>query len=245
MIKRIMEVAQLTFHQQAMRTANWVLPVVLLAAAIHAIYSGVSDWAAFHGTIWTATYFIWFPFVIFAGIVDNEVTSGRALYLHCAQVGRRELILGRYAGGLMFGVLSSWIPQLPLVIYFFARRADSRLIVSLSVLLVSFLCITYICSILLFFSTFTRSWSNSALLFGIQLVLPPLIHLVSPSLVADTAGWTLRSILYGPLHALIITSRGEYPPLKEWAIPAVLTVLFVFAALAVYRRKEIGAASPA
>jgi hypothetical protein len=185
--------------------------------------------------------FILFPLVVAAGIVWDEMESGRALLLHSLQVSRRSFIIGRAVGGLLYCAAGFVLP-LSVMGFYFYLGARTSLQSALLVPFYALLYFSYMISILLFFSTFVRSWGNAAIVVCAQLFCGVALDALAGRL---GGGETLlrfgRLIFQGPFRFILLAAQGMPPPFAE----IICTVLFGFAflglAILFYRRSEIGA----
>lgn len=241
-MKHVLHIARLTARQGADRAWCWFPPGIMLVTLALSVSNRITSLQDFYRTPTVILVFTMFPVIFCAGILWEEVATGRVLILHSLGVSRPAFVLGRTLGAAAFCVAGVAVPHFAVCIYLSTASPDFSWRAGGQVLCFVFFYFVYCASVLVFVSTFVRSWGNSALVMGLQLVAGALLDLFSfrlgefgPSVIRFG-----RLLIMGPLGFVMQSSRSASPDAADLIFVTLLTAAFLLAASSVYGRTEIG-----
>lgn len=239
---RIVVVTLLTVRQCWQRAWCWLAPGILMVAFLFFVRDGKQDLEGFYHSTLAMTALIFAPLTASAGVIADEVASGRALMLHGLSLTRKEFVVGRWLGTCVFSFSTSTLVQILVSFYlaFSGRPPKAR-----DVLAVAFSTLLYLAYVgvqLTLLSVFMRSWGNAALLFGVQSAAATILQFVSQGLGTKAKEFlSLGQYFFaGPLSFVIQSARSSPPLWQETTLVVFLGAVWLAIAIYSYGRLQLG-----
>jgi ABC-type transport system involved in multi-copper enzyme maturation permease subunit len=227
--------------QLAHQTKTWVGPILFACLAAFYVFRNESSLAGFLSSPGSILVLTFYPLVVSAGAVSDDVRTGRVLWLHTFGVGRAEYIIFKILSATLLETLAMSLPILAFFAYLGLTGHGSSWRLLLLVQVSIFVYFLYWSSFLVFLSTFLRSWANSAFAYGLQLVFPFIVvPLISNMSAGAQAIRYFGTVCYGPVFSISRLARGQLYPRTELIVASLALGLFIVGAVYIYSRTAFG-----
>lgn len=240
---QILWMTWVTVRQCANRSFCW-LPLGLLLVGVFLSFSGnVASLGDFYRSRAVLSSILFSPLLVCAGVVADEVTSGRVLILHGLGLSRLQFLAGRVMGSAMFCFMSVLVPHIIVCIYFAAKGLPLEVADAIITPVASLSYFAYLSTLLTFSSVLVRSWGNSALVFGLQTGTGVLFDLVGTQggSAAKAVFRFGRFVFYGPFSFVLETSQSIRPEVQEVIFVVFMGSVLLSGAIFLYGRADLGA----
>jgi ABC-type transport system involved in multi-copper enzyme maturation permease subunit len=228
--------------QLAHQTKTWVGPILFACVAGFYIFRGGASLGAFLLSPGSVLILTFMPLVVSAGVVSDDVRTGRVLWLHTFGAGRTAFIVSKIVAATLLQAISLGIPLLAFFVYLGLTGHGSSWRLHLFVQSSIFLYFLYWSAYLVLLSTFLKSWANSALAYALQLSVPFILVPLSSRMPGLHVANYVVTVFCGPAAAIYMVGRGlAYPP-ADLAVTFVALGLFAVAASYIYRHTAVGEA---
>jgi len=239
-MRSVLAVARVTLTQQCLRKRNWTLLILLLVAFGYEFAHGEASHLVYQNPAVVAILMA-IPLSAAAGIVWDETATGRAMIFHSHGVSRQAFVLGRVLGAIAACWFIVAIPEAVLLGWQLASHS-AQLLTALYVLTGAAIYFAYTAALLALFSTFMRSWNNSAFVVVLQLsfflmVIPLLARYGNPS---GQVFRYARLISLGPIHSMLQSASSQPPMTVDIALSLTLAAVCSSGAILIYARRELG-----
>lgn len=239
---QILWMGWVTVRQCANRNSCWLPFIFLLVGVFLSFFNSLRSLGDFYRSRAFMTSILFAPLLVCAGVVADEVASGRVLVLHGLGVSRLQFLAGRVAGTVVFCFISVLVPHILVCAYLAANGLPLTVADAVLTPVACLFYFAYLNALLTLFSTLMRSWGNSALVFGLQAATGVLFDLVGTQ--GGAVGKALfrfgRLVFLGPFGFVLQTSQSIRPEVQEVIFVVIMGSIWLSSAVLLYGRADLG-----